>query len=210
MKHLVFQARRPLSGRAAPNQRGVVMLVTLLALVIMLVGAVALVRSFNSSLFMAGNLAFKRDLVNQAERAAAVVRGRLATGGSLGTLAARSSSSTALNYSASMLATNDQGIPLALLNSTNFAAVATTANDIAVASQGVTVRYVLDRLCNAVGSEITLTSANCTVGPTPDARGGSASDLNVATLRPQVLYRLSIRVDGPRNTQAFFQTTFAL
>ena len=210
MKHLVFQARRPLSGRAAPNQRGVVMLVTLLALVIMLVGAVALVRSFNSSLFMAGNLAFKRDLVNQAESAAAVVRGRLATGGRLGTLAARSRSSTARNYRASMLATNDQGIPLALLNSTNFAAVATTANDIAVASQGVTVRYVLDRLCNAVGSEITLTSANCTVGPTPDARGGSASDLNVATLRPQVLYRLSIRVDGPRNTQAFFQTTFAL
>jgi type IV pilus assembly protein PilX len=201
--------RRRLPARAAPAQRGVIMLVTLLALVIMLVGAVALVRSFNSSLFMAGNLAFKRDLVNQAERASAVVLARLDTGG-LNTRAARAASSVALNYSAAMLPTNDQGIPLALLSGVTFATVASAANDIVVAGQGVTVRYVVDRLCNAVGNEVTLGTANCTVGPTPDARGGSASDINVATLQPQVLYRVSIRVDGPRNTQAFFQTTIAL
>lgn len=201
--------RRRLPARAAPAQRGVIMLVTLLALVIMLVGAVALVRSFNSSLFMAGNLAFKRDLVNQAERASAVVLARLDTGG-LNTRAARAASSVALNYSAAMLPTNDQGIPLALLNGVTFATVASAANDIVVAGQGVTVRYIVDRLCNAVGNEVALGTANCTVGPTPDARGGSASDINVATLQPQVLYRVSIRVDGPRNTQAFFQTTIAL
>ncbi|MDP1647407.1 MAG: hypothetical protein Q8M01_04300 [Rubrivivax sp.] len=185
------------------------MIVTLLALVIMLIGAVALMRSFNSSLFMAGNLAFKRDLVNQAERASAVVLPQLTTG-ALNTLAARAASSTALNYSASVLGANDQGIPNALLSATGFAAVGVASNDIVVADQGVTVRYVIDRLCNGAGSEVTLGAAACTVGPTPDARGGSASEMNRATLPPQVLYRLSVRVDGPRNTQAFFQTTFAL
>ncbi|MBE0546591.1 MAG: hypothetical protein IH627_02800 [Rubrivivax sp.] len=194
---------------AAARQRGVVMIVTLLALVIMLIGAVALMRSFNSSLFMAGNLAFKRDLVNQAERASAVVLPQLTTG-ALNTLAARGANSTALNYSASVLGTNDQGIPNALLDATGFAAVGVASNDIVVADQGVTVRYVIDRLCNGAGSEVALGAAACTVGPIPDARGGSASEMNRATLPPQVLYRLSVRVDGPRNTQAFFQTTFAL
>jgi hypothetical protein len=210
--------------RAASRERGVIMLVTLLALVIMLIGAVALVRSFNSSLFMAGNLGFKRDLANQAERAAAVVVQRLETGG-LNTVAARGANSTALNYRAQAftprlssdtgcpnLKVNDQGIPCSLLSDTAFAAVGVTANDISVSSQGVTVRYVVDRLCGATGNETTMTNLmlTCTTGPTPDARGGSASDINVAQLRPQVMYRVSIRVDGPRNTQAFFQTTFAL
>lgn len=203
-------ASASLPRRAGTAQRGVVMIVTLLALVVMLIGAVALVRSFNTSLFTAGNLGFKRDLVNQAERAAAAALTQFQTGGDLDTLAERAASNTALNYSARVLATNAQGIPNALLGSTAFAAVAVAANDITVAGQGVTLRYVIDRLCNDVGSEVTLTSANCVVGPTPDARGGSASNFNGATLQPQVLYRVSVRVDGPRNTQAFFQTTLAL
>lgn len=210
MKTMHNTAARPALRRGAPaRQRGVVMIVTLLALVIMLIGAVALMRSFNTSLFMSGNLAFKRDLVNQAERASAVVVPQL-TGGALATLAARSANSTALNYSASMLPANDQGIPNALLDAAAFAAAGVAGNDIVVADQGVTVRYVVDRLCNAEGSEVLLGTAGCTVGPTPDARGGSSSEMNRATLPPQVLYRLSVRVDGPRNTQAFFQTTFAL
>jgi hypothetical protein len=203
---------QPISSRCRPGraQRGVVMVITLLALAVMLIGAVALVRSFNASLFTAGNLAFKRDLVNQAERAAVNVLTQFEAGGALDSLAERAATNTAINYSAQMLPTNAQGIPNALLNATAFAAVGVDTNDITVADQSVTLRYVIDRLCNNVGSEVTLTSANCTVGPTPDARGGSASDFNVATLQPQVLYRLSVRVDGPRNTQAFFQTTLAL
>jgi hypothetical protein len=187
------------------------MIVTLLALVIMFIGSIALARSFNTSLFTAGNLAFKRDLVNQAERASAVVMGQLTGAGALATEAVRAADSTANNYSADTLPTNDQGIPNALLNDAAFAAVGVAGNDIVIAEQGVTVRYVIDRLCNAVGTELALgPAANCSVGQSPDARGGSASEISRATLSPQVLYRLSVRVDGPRNTQAFFQSTFAL
>lgn len=185
------------------RQRGVVMIITLLALVIMLIGSVALARSFNTSLSMAGNLAFKRDLVNQAERAAAVVLPQMTTG-ALSLEATREASAIALNYSASMLPTNDQGIPDALLNVADFEAVGMSGNDIVVNDQGVTVRYVIDRLCDP------LDPGRCSIGPSPDARGGSASEINRASLAPQLLYRLSVRVDGPRNTQAFFQTTFAL
>jgi len=187
----------------------VVLLFTLVGMVILLVGAVALVRSFNSSLFMAGNMAFKRDLVNQAERAVAVAVADLETG-ALSSFAARAADLSNRNYSAQRLATNAQGIPLALIDATAFAAVGQAANDIVVADQGVRMRYVLDRLCGAVGTEEALGTAQCVVGPPPDARGGSASDPNAATQQPQVLYRLSVRVDGPRRTQAYFQTTLAL
>lgn len=196
--------------RGRQCQRGVTLFFVLIALVIMLIGSVALMRSFNASLFMAGNLAFKRDLVNQAERAVVVALADFDAAGALGTAALRADSLPARNYSASILATNAQGIPQALLSDAAFAGVGQAANDITIADQGVTLRYVIDRLCNATGSEVTLGTANCTVGPTPDARGGSASDLNVATLPSQVLYRLSVRATGPRNTQAFFQTTLAL
>lgn len=205
--------RRLLPRHAARAERGVVMIFTLLAMVIMLIGAVALVRSFNTSLVTAGNLAFKRDMLNQAERASASALADFAGGGTpgpLGTVGARADHLVARNYSASMLATNALGIPLALLSDAAFAAIGSTANDITVAQQGVTLRYVIDRLCNNTGSEVALGSANCSVGPPVGARGGSASDPNAATLQPQILYRLSVRVNGPRNTQAFFQSTFAL
>lgn len=202
------QRRRTLRA-ARQGERGVVLLVTLLALVIMLLGAVALLRSFSASTTLAGNLAFKRDLVNQAERAAVVAMATLQTGALAGE-AARAAHLQASNYRAAMLPTNDQGIPLALLSDAAFTAVASAANDIVVAEQAVRLRWVLDRLCTDPGTELVLGTDRCTVGPTPDARGGSASDPVVATQQPQVLYRLSIRVDGPRNTQAFFQTTLAL
>jgi Tfp pilus assembly protein PilX len=201
--------RRPHRRHLQRPAQGVVLLFTLLAMVIMLIGAVALTRSFNSSMFMMGNLAFKRDLVNQAERAVAVVVADLETG-VLSNLADRADHVPARNYRAQRLPTNAQGIPTALLNTAEFTAVGMASNDIPVAGQGVTLRYVIDRLCSDIGAETVLGTAGCAVGPTPDARGGSASDPVVATQQPQVLYRISVRVDGPRSTQAFFQTTLAL
>jgi type IV pilus assembly protein PilX len=201
-------ARRP-PRTLQRAQRGVVMLVALLAMVIMLVGAVALLQSFTTSMNVTGNAAIKRDLANQAERAMAAAM-QLLDAGALSTEVAREANSPATNYSAAMLPTNVQGIPLALLNETAFAAVGQASNDIMVTEQGVRVRWVMDRLCTGGGSLVALGAAGCAVGPTPDARGGSASDPVVATQQPQVLYRVSIRVDGPRRTQAFFQSTLAL
>ncbi len=44
----------------ASRQRGVVLIFTLIALLILTIGAVALMRSMNTALFGAGNLAFRR------------------------------------------------------------------------------------------------------------------------------------------------------
>jgi type IV pilus assembly protein PilX len=201
--------------RPARRQRGVVMLFGLLALAIMLIGTVAMVRSMNTTLTSAGNLGFKRDLTNQGERAVALVLTALQTG-ALASATTRNSNLVSANYSASILATNAQGLPTALVQDSAFSAVGSSSNDIAIAEQGVTVRYLVDRLCTTSG---TAEVDRCTMADPLLPTGASASELGGAefgsiggsgAIGAQVIYRVSIRVTGPRQTQAYFQTTMTL
>jgi type IV pilus assembly protein PilX len=197
------------------SQHGVVLLFGLIVLAIMLVGAAAMVRSMNTSMFNAGNLGFKRDMANQVERVVAAVSNEM-LGGSLGTEVIRQSHALARNYSATLLPSNAQGIPNALLSDSVFATVGTSARDITVSEQAITMRYVLDRLCANTGAA---NATHCTMNNDPlSGGGGSRQQLGAATTTVQgsgassqrVVYRLSVRVTGPRNTQAFFQQTVTL
>jgi type IV pilus assembly protein PilX len=206
----------PAPRHATPRtQTGVILLYGLLALAIMLIGAAAMVRSMNTSLLGAGNIGFKRDLTNQAERGAADALARLQTG-ALATVIVRESHSTNNNYSATILPTNAQGLPTALFSDAAFAAVGIGSNDISVPEQAITLRWVIDRLCTATG---TADASRCTMANDPAPVGGSGSDLinaidtttgGAGALQRRVIYRLSVRVTGPRSTQAFFQTTVTL
>jgi len=191
------------------------MLFALIALAVMMIGAAAMVRSMNTSLFNAGNLGFKRDLTNQAERAMNAVRTLVLTG-PLANEAQRQATDTARNYSATMLATNAQGLPTALVNDSNFSAAGSSGNDIAVTDQAVTVRYLVDRMCANAGAADT---NHCTMSDMSTPAGGQAGGTAIAeessvggegAIPRQTVYRVSIRVSGPRNTQAYFQTTFTL
>jgi len=186
------------------RQRGVVLIFALIILLILAIGAVALVRSMNTSLLSAGNLAFRRDLVNQGEQAVSTVmnefKNQLAPLNGVTT-----ASVVAANYSATILPTNSQGVPLALLNATTFATVATTANEITGATPDVKIDYVIDRLC--VAGTVTPSISAC-VQSSGLPLGGKAYE-NVAVAAPSAtVYRLSVKVSGPRNTQVFLQTTF--
>ena len=212
--HGTARRRQPrLAGRR--QQNGVILLFALIALVLMLIGTAALVRSGGNSMFAAGNYGFKRDLTNQAERAMSAVLNEVQGTGGLASEADRQSSNAARNYSAVLLGQNAQGIPTALLgNDTAFGAVGATSNDIVLADLGVTVRYVVDRMCTATGAA---DASRCTVADDKVPMGASNSELlnpmdgssaGASGVSPQVVYRLSIRVTGPRGTQSFFQTTF--
>ena len=118
-----------------------------------------------------------------------------------------------------MLPSNEQGLPDALLTSDTAFAAAFTKSDIDVSSQRVKIRYVVDRLCTAAGIP---TTANCSMSDDPVPLGSSSSEGDRAEDPPtggaaaagagpavsrRVVYRVSVRVSGPRDTQAFFQTT---
>lgn len=196
-----------LSGRQAPassrRQRGAALIFTLVALIILLAGGVAIMRSMNSNLDNAGNLAFRRDLINQGEAAVAKAldavfpQGASATGTAL----------TAVNYSPAPLPANAQGIPLALLSDTEFAKNGRAANDL-TGRDGVKVRYVIERLCTvATETAVEQGLQNC-VAFSRDSGGGSHYLRDGAKPPVEPVYRVSARVTGPRNTQVFIQSSF--
>jgi type IV pilus assembly protein PilX len=185
------------------RQQGVVLIFSLIVLLILAIGAVAVLRSVNSSLLSAGNLAFHRDLVNQAEQALSTVMTEFKTNGPP-LNGATIADLPAANYVSSALPTNAQGVPLVLLDNAAFALVGSAANILPGATPDVTIRYIIDRLCTNTGNANIVNCVQSTGLPT----GGTANH-NTALAPPSAtVYRVSVRVDGPRNTQAFLQTTF--
>lgn len=182
--------------------RGVVLLFALISLAVMLIGAVALMRGMDNSLLLAGNLGFRRDLVNQAERGTQRAIAQLGSG-DLATEAARERHLPAQNYSAIQLDSDSHGIPRLLLDDRLYAAAGYSAADIVDATTGVRVRYLIDRLCHDSG-DYTLTSCVTADNGLDSAADDRYRRVN-AEQRP--VYRISVRASGPRNTQAFFQTT---
>lgn len=185
----------------ARRQSGVVLLLCLIVLVVLLAGGVAVVRSMNASLQSAGNLAFRRDLVNQGEQALSTVLVQFKVGGVLAT--GTTSDLPAANYKSSKLANNPQGIPTVLVDDSTFASVGTAA-DIDGATPDVKIRYVVDRLCSSSGvpaSNTCVKSAAAPTGGSAIANGGRPKQ-DTATV-----YRVSIRVSGARGTQVFLQSS---
>jgi Tfp pilus assembly protein PilX len=209
---------RPPRAHAPSLQRGVVLLFCLIVLVILLAAGVAVVRSMNSSMFTAGNLAFRRDLVNQGEQAISQVLKSFAAAGALDGVAHPNVTATNLasaNYSAIELETNTQGIPKVLLKNSaspsgldvTGATFTPTAGDM-TGRDGVKIRYVIDRLCNTTGSFATLGNSRCVYSPVSAAPGGTAGEDRPTVTSPP-LYRVSVRVTGPRDTQVFLQSSFS-
>ena len=177
------------------RQRGVVLIFTLIILLILTIGAVALMRSMNTSLFNAGNLAFRRDLVNQGELALTKVMTQFTTG-TLNSSGSTLADNAALNYYSTMLPTNNKGVPNLLL-------VSNPANQVAGVS-GVTIAYVIDRLCQNPGPTIGSQCVQASAAPL----GGTANGTKAVSPPSATVYRLSVRVSGARSTQVFLQTTF--
>ncbi|KAF7599125.1 MAG: hypothetical protein CGU28_14755 [Candidatus Dactylopiibacterium carminicum] len=183
-------------------QKGVILLITLLVMVVLLIASVALLRSFDTSMQLSGSLAFKRDLVNQGERGMARAIAAFDSG-PLQTESARQGNISSSNYSASILPSNSKGIPKALLSASEYTAAGMTGTDIS--DNGVIIRTIIDRQCSNTG---TFSTATCVYLPGYSDTGGSAHLANKrAGAEYTPVYRVSVRVDGPRNTQVFLQST---
>jgi type IV pilus assembly protein PilX len=190
----------------ADKQSGMVLFITLVALVIMLIASAALIRSTDTNLLISGNLAFKRDVVNQAERSMPSIRAKFTTG-ALSSTASKEADSVANNYYATILPSNAQGIPTILLNTLIFDLVM-SSNNISDPSGVFTIRYVIDRMCLAAGE---ISPNNCTLVKAGTDVGGSANqkDRKLGG-EDKVVYRISLRATGPRNSEAFLQSTFTI
>ena len=205
--------------RMRVNYRGAGLVVALVVLVVMSLGALALVRAVASGLLVAGNLAFREAAV----------------------LAAESGSESAISWLSERAATTDllsdqpeagyyASLPVGLSlsgegNASTRATIDwdddqcaartgircfTAASALPIDAAGHRVRYVIHRLCRTAGSSDAAANS-CLLFRS--AQGGSSNRGQLsygASKRFQssdtVYYRITVHVRGPRNTTAFVQT----
>lgn len=187
------------------NQRGVALFIALIALVVLMISAIALTRSTDTAQLIAGNLAIKRDMTHESELAIQAAIGAFAAG-ALNLEKDRWNSIPGANYSASALPSNNNGIPVALITAP------TSSGESAPTANGITYRYLIDRMCPTSGNP-TLPASYCMTGLSKADVAVDAFNVlaNGGAGQPRknsgVVYRISVRVTDARRNQSFFQTT---
>ncbi len=205
-----LRVRPRLSNRPRRHaQRGVIMILTLIALVLLLIGVAAMLRTTDNATAVIGNLAFRRDLTNRAEVAIATAKATLNSGGALFADSARSVDSAANNYSATRLANAAGiGVPKALLSDSGYTSAGYQCMPAGCTpgTDGVVLRWIIDRQCTP--TTVTFNTDAC--GYLRSKKDPSGTDF-LNSRKPdgaaRGLFRISVRVTGPRNTEAYIQTT---
>lgn len=179
--------RKPL--RSA-KQRGVVLLIALIALVALTLAGIALVRSIDTGNVIAGNLAFKQAALQLSD-----------TGVEQAVSDLPNIISTSLDadipgqYFATRQPVDVNGVPTTI----NW----NTAHSISGSPSHYSVQYVIDRLCNGP-LPVTDVQTSC-VADAPLGGGSKKANAVVFSSTSTVYYRVTVRVTGPRNTVSMVQ-----
>ncbi|MGE5794815.1 MAG: hypothetical protein ACM36B_19120 [Bacteroidota bacterium] len=193
-----------LSMQAPPRrgQRGVVLMVALIVLVALTLAGLSMVRTSDTGVVIAGNLAF-RQAASQAldtgvEAAVAAIPSDLAQ------------SDTAINskYYPYMLALDSDGLPSGITwkGAGQPAAANTIANPGGLT--GYTVRYVVERMCFLGGGNIApldpkSREARCNMeDQAPGAQSNKIGSADLGSFS-KINYRITVKVEGPRGTETF-------
>ena len=196
------RATRLRAGARAPSsaQRGIVLFISLIVLVAMTLAGIALMRSVDTAVVVAGNMAFKQAAVSGADRGTQEAVRWLET----------NSAGTTL-FDAIPTAGYTSSIPPGLAEpdwfDINNWGSAFVLNGGAADAAGNVVRYMIHRLCDATGNPNS-TTCGLYYGTSTGGAGGSmavGSPLFLGT--PQLYYRVTTRVDGPRGTVSVIQSS---
>jgi type IV pilus assembly protein PilX len=195
---------RDFAFRRAPlraGQRGIVLVIALIVMAALSLAGIALMRSVETSTAVVGNLAFTQASALPAnlaveEAVAALFEDEL--------IPNVNQDLPAQNYYATRQNGEDpRGIPEVLTTKTKASGLARVLN----AGYGNEVRYVVERMC-APGIPVTPSRAElvkyCDMLP-PKPSGTTSMETDKIELPRIPLYRLTVRVDGPRNTVSFLQ-----
>jgi hypothetical protein len=189
-------------NRAARHaQRGVVLFVSLIAMVILALAGVALVRAIDSSTGVAGNLAFRQSSiapVNFAieEAVDAIFKSK--------TIPDLNQNYPADHYFASLQASEKaNGVPNVLAGS--YPPSAYTFGVHTDPTTGIEVRSVIERVCNDVGAAV---AERCDLLPPKVSPGGTDNEIGTIPLPPIPHFRVTIRVDLPNTNAVSYAQAF--
>jgi type IV pilus assembly protein PilX len=192
------------SSRATRRERGVVLFIVLLIMVVLSMAGVALMRSVDTSTSVSGNLALRQGTAPPVNLAVETAVGALA-------VVNKNADDLANNYYATLQGgASANGIPALLQGSHAAMAAAYSAAGLATldldtmgyGKTGNQVRYVIERVCNAAGIP---TIGSCDMSPPKMPTATTAMELDKIMIGRVPFYRLTVRVDGPANTVSFAQ-----
>ena len=180
------------------RQQGVVLLIALTVLVAMSLAGVALMRSVDNTVVIAGNLAFKQSSLLVADNGTRQAVGWL-TANSSGT--GLFNSNNAAGYFSSRPPDEPDWF------GPDIWAQSAALNLGAPDAQGNTIRYVIHRMCE--NSDVA-PDETCLMYFPPSLAGNSSSKQTGAPAYegfPQYYYRVTTRVEGPRNNVTVIQSS---
>lgn len=181
-----MRVRRQLKAGAMPSQqKGVVLFVALIALVVMSLVGISMIRQGSSAQMIVGNLAFKEGADSAAD---------------LGVEQARSwlMSKTGAELEASVA-----GVYVANGLSGSFNPFTNTAWSSITDPLGQNVAYVIHRLCDHAGSVNANNNLCILFTETMSKEGVDYGNQPLENAMPY--YRVTVRVVGPRNTTSYVQ-----
>jgi hypothetical protein len=209
----MFRVPRTLARRA--KQRGMALFFALVCLVAIMLSAVMLVRSVDTSTLIAGNLAFQQAATvtgdSGSEAAIVWLAGVEAANATKNVLTDPTHPFNIDNAAAGYYSSLDMGKSLTSTSGSHFLWDNTDSAGLA-AENGNTVRYVIQRMCRTSG--VAVKDANCLFSSAAIINGQqniplpqnicSGPGCPVAGQTPQV--RITSRITGPKNTLSYVQT----
>ena len=195
----------PAGRTATRKQRGVVLFIALIVLVAMTLAGVAMVRSMDATLGIAGNMAFKQASIQSSDLGIKSAYDWLAAN-SAGTIL--QNSDTTKGYLSSRPAVEPNWFDLASWGN------AVVLNGGAPDAAGNVVRYMIHRMCTQPdtaynGNNAGVANTCALFFPTTAANTGGSMAIGSTQFEgiPQLFYRVTTRVDGPRNTISITQVS---
>ena len=206
-----------LNSKFPARQDGVVLLISLIILVALTLGGIALVRSVDTTNIIAGNLAFQQAATYSGETGTeTAINGFLEASMpsalrnddfTKGYAASTPAAGNPANWDTYWSTVINPGNAVTLGCSTGVGRVCVLAPDAA----GNTVSYTIQRLCAATGDPLSA-AAGCAGAAQKTALSGGGSLASGSVALPMVsqyYYRITTRTVGPRNTVSYIQTIVA-
>jgi type IV pilus assembly protein PilX len=191
---------------AAPRERGAILFVALIVLVAMSLAGIALMRSVDTNVLIAGNLAFRQGATAGGDWG--IEDARAWIGGSAALL---NDDISVPYYYANWqenldLIGNDSLVVDYKWDSTD---PAEQPRDLGFDAAGNRVQYVIHRLCDKAGApnvvqcvRSSLVAGSMPAGASHVISGAGGGPVSGTT---SVLYRVTVKITGPRNTVSFVQ-----
>jgi Tfp pilus assembly protein PilX len=192
--------------RPPQRQRGIVLLIALTVLVAMSLAGVALMRSVDNTVVIAGNIAFKQASLQVADRGARDAMTWLAAKNLLGGSVLSNDDPPNGYFSARPPSEPDW------FDAGTWAYSATTNGGLPDASGNV-VKYVVHRMCLVAGQTENGANQECShYYPATQKLDSNSKSVGNAQYEAfsQLFYRVTTRVEGPRNNVTITQTSVLL